>query len=153
MATLRYHTIIAGPARKNDPQVQEALCKVAILPGSLVALDSTGQWIYHPTVGGSGVALVMQHNYIGGDDVRIAVPAGDTGAAIMCEDDVDYYMRVKAGEALLENEGLVSAGDGTLKKSAAPTTDVVLFYSREKYTVASDGAELVKVRKSGKATA
>lgn len=84
----RFHTVIAGPARKNDPQVIEALCKVAILPGSLVELDATGQFIYHATAGGSGVALAMQHNYIGGD-IRDAVPAGDTGAAIMCEDDVD----------------------------------------------------------------
>jgi hypothetical protein len=148
----RFHTVIAGPARKNDPQVIEAICKVDILPGSLVELDATGQFVYHPTAGGAGVALTMQHNYIGGGDIRDAVPAGDTGAAIMCEDDVDYHMRVKAGEVLLENEGLVSAGDGTLKKSATPDTDVVLYYSREKITVGAE-VQLVKVRKSGKATA
>lgn len=147
----RFHTVIAGPARKNDPQVIEAICKVAIQPGSLVELDATGQWIYHSTAGGAGVSLVMQHNYIGGGDIREAVPAGDTGAAIMCEDDVDYHMRVKAGEVLLENEGLVSAGDGTLQKSATPATDIVLYYSREKITVGAE-AQLVKVRKSGKAT-
>ncbi|HDC4545106.1 hypothetical protein UXP85_25660 [Enterobacter cloacae] len=148
----RFHTVIAGPARKNDPQVIEAICKVAILPGSLVELDASGQSIYHATAGGPGVALAMQHNYIGGGDIRDAVPAGDTGAAIMCEDDVDYHMRVKAGEVLLENEGLVSAGDGTLAKSTTPATDQVLFYSREKITVGAE-AQLVKVRKSGKATA
>jgi hypothetical protein len=70
----------------------------------------------------------------------------------MCEDDVDYHMLVKAGEVLLENEGLVSAGDGTLAKSTTPATDQVLFYSREKITVGAE-AQLVKVRKSGKATA
>ncbi|MDQ6191384.1 hypothetical protein M3O75_14750 [Klebsiella pneumoniae] len=77
------------------------------------------------------------------------MPAGDTGAAIMCEDDVDYHMLVKAGEVLLENEGLVSAGDGTLAKSTTPATDQVLFFSREKITVGAE-AQLVKVRKSGK---
>jgi hypothetical protein len=148
----RFHTVIAGPARKNDPQVIEALTVEDIMPGALVQLDATGKLENHATAGGAGVALAMQHNYIGGGDIRDAVPAGDTGAAIMCEDDVDYHMRVKAGEVLLENEGLVSAGDGTLQKSAAPETDVVLFYSREKITVGAE-VQLVKVRKSGKATA
>ncbi|MCZ9609100.1 hypothetical protein K9J44_08385 [Enterobacter hormaechei] len=148
----RFHTVIAGPARKNDPQVIEAICKVAILPGSLVELDASGQFIYHATAGGPGVALAMQHNYIGGGDIRDAVPAGDTGAAIMCEDDVDYHMRVKAGEVLLENEGLVSAGDGTLAKSTTPATDPGPILFTRKITVGAE-AQLVKVRKSGKATA
>ncbi|ROS21195.1 hypothetical protein [Raoultella terrigena] len=147
-----FHTVIAGPARKNDPQVIEAIMAAAVKPGSLVMLDSTGKLAVHATAGGAGVALALQHNYIGVGDIRDSVPEGDTGAAIMCEDDVDYHMLVKASQVLLENEGLVSAGDGTLQKSAAPTTDVVLFYSREKITVGAE-AQLVKVRKSGKATA
>jgi hypothetical protein len=115
-------------------------------------LDSTGKLAVHNEAGGAGVALALQHNYIGGGDIRDLVPAGDTGAAIMCEDDVDYHMLVKASQVLLENEGLVSAGDGTLQKAATPDTDVVLYYSREKITVGAE-AQLVKVRKSGKATA
>ena len=140
----RFHTVIAGPARKNDPQVIEAIMAAAVKPGSLVMLDSTGKLAVHNVAGGAGVALALQHNYIGGGDIRDAVPAGDTGAAIMCEDDVDYHMLVKAG--------LVSAGDGTLAKSTTPATDQVLFFSREKITVGAE-AQLVKVRKSGKATA
>lgn len=148
----RFHTVIAGPARKNDPQVIEALMAAAVKPGSLVMLDSSGKIAVHATAGGTGVPLVLQHNYIGGGDIRDTVPAGDTGAAIMCEDDVDYHMLVKAGEVLLENEGLISNGDGALAKSTTPATDHILFYSREKITVGVE-AQLVKVRKSGKATA
>lgn len=148
----RFHTVIAGPARKNDPQVIEALMAAAVKPGSLVMLDSSGKIAVHATAGGTGVPLVLQHNYIGGGDIRDTGPAGDTGAAIMCEDDVDYHMLVKAGEVLLENEGLISNGDGSLAKSTTPATDHILFYSREKITVGAE-AQLVKVRKSGKATA
>ena len=83
----RFHTVIAGPARKNDPQVIEAIMAAAVKPGSLVMLDSTGKLAVHNVAGGAGVALALQHNYIGGGDIRDAVPAGDTGAAIMCEDD------------------------------------------------------------------
>jgi hypothetical protein len=84
----RFHTVIAGPARKNDPQVIEAIMAAAVKPGSLVMLDSTGKLAVHNVAGGAGVALALQHNYIGGGDIRDSVPAGDTGAAIMCEDDV-----------------------------------------------------------------
>ncbi|MDU7405637.1 MAG: hypothetical protein E7L15_17495 [Citrobacter portucalensis] len=150
---IRYNKIIGGPARKNDPQVQEAIMLAAAAPGSLMQLDANGKFVVHATEGGTGVPLVLQENYLGGMDVSENVPANATGVAVMCEDDVDYHVLVKAGEALLENEGLVSAGDGTLQKSTTPATDHVLFYAREKYTVASGGAELVKVRKSSKATA
>lgn len=149
---IRYNSILGGPARKNDKQVQEAIMLVAAKPGSLVALDDNGKFIVHPTAGGSGVPLVLQENYLGGMDVSENVPANATGVAIMCEDDVDYHVLVKAGEVLLENEGLVSAGDGTLQKSTTPATDNILFYAREKYTVNATEAELVKVRKSNKAT-
>lgn len=89
----RFHTVIAGPARKNDPQVIEAICKVAILPGSLVELDASGQFIYHATAGGPGVALAMQHNYIGGGDIR--------------EDMADYML---SGDAKVKVKGYVGAG-------------------------------------------
>lgn len=75
----RFHTVIAGPARKNDPQVIEAIMAAAVKPGSLVMLDSTGKLAVHNVAGGAGVALALQHNYIGGSDIRDAVPAGDTG--------------------------------------------------------------------------
>ena len=124
----RFHTVIAGPARKNDPQVIEALCKVAILPGSLVELDATGQWIYHATAGGTGVPLTMQHNYIGGGDIRDAVPAGDTGAAIMCEDDVDYRTHPQPHLVNLENgrKEALPVDDGGY--SSAPAVFGVLTY-------------------------
>ena len=75
----RFHTVIAGPARKNDPQVIEAIMAAAVKPGSLVMLDSTGKLAVHNEAGGAGVALALQHNYIGGGDIRDLVPAGDTG--------------------------------------------------------------------------
>ena len=55
-------------------------------------------------------------------------------------------MRVKQGEALKVGDKLTSNGDGTLKKAGA--SDEEIFIARETYTVASDGVELVKVRKA-----
>lgn len=141
----RYNTIIAGPARRNDPQTQEAILAESIKPGMLVQLDASGKLIKHKTKGGHGVELIMQENYVAGGDIRDSVPLGATGMAIMAETGVDYHMMVKASDVLLMNEALISNGDGTLTKSTAPETDSVLFYSREKFTV-GETAQLVKVR-------
>ena len=88
----------------------------------------------------------MQTNYIAGGDIRNDVPLGATGVAVICDQDVDYYVRVKQGEALKIGDKLTSNGDGTLKKAGA--SDEAIFIARETYTVASDGVELVKVRKA-----
>lgn len=145
MAKLRYHTIIASPARKNDPQTIDAPTAEAIQPGALVFLDA-GKLKKYATAGKSTQALVMQTNYIAGGDIRDDVPLGATGVAVICEQDVDYYVRVKQGEALKVGDKLTSNGDGTLKKAGA--SDEAIFIARETYTVASDGVELVKVRKA-----
>lgn len=141
----RYNTIIAGPARRNDPQTQEAVLADSSKPGMLVQLDAAGKMIKHKTKGGGGLPLILQENYVGGGDIRDGVMAGTTGMAIMAETGVDYHMMVKASEVLLLNDALVSNGDGTLIKSTAPETDAILFYSREKFTV-GETAQLVKVR-------
>lgn len=143
MAKLRYHTIIAGPARNNSPQTLDAPTAESIQPGALVFLEGD-KLKKHNQAGKSTQALVLQPNYLGGGDIRNAVPAGTTGVAVICDSLTDYYVLVNASEALIEGDKLTSSGDGTLKK--AGDSDQAIFIARETYTVSSDGAELVKVR-------
>lgn len=140
----RYNRIFAGPAKKNDPQVEEAPCNVALKPGTLVTL-SGGKWIAHAVAGGRGRFRVLQENYLVCEGVDTDVAANDTGIGLIPEDDEMFYVRVATGNNLTKGDGLVSNGAGLLAKAATQGHEI-LFTAEETFNNNTGASQLVLVR-------
>lgn len=145
----RYSKIYAGPVSELLPQVMEKQAAVDILPGSILAVNSSDEFELHGTAGARGTYLVAQENYLKLEGADDTVPAGDTVIGIRPLDEQFFHVRVAAGTYVQGNTQLASAGDGTL--AAATTGQEVLFYSEESVTLAV--ADLLRVRKATGAAA
>ena len=140
----RYNKIYAGPVRETQPQVEEALCNVALTPGQIVILSS-GKWVAHATAGGRGRIRVLQDNYLAGENPDTAVAQNDTGVGLIPLDEDLFYVRVATGNNLAKGDPLVSNGAGLLAKGAT-TGHQVLFWAEETYNNNTGSSQLVLAR-------
>lgn len=140
----RYNKIYAGPATEVTPQVEEALCNVALTPGQIVTL-SAGKWVAHALAGGRGRVRVLQDNYLAMEGPDVQVAANDTGVGLIPLDEQLYYVRVATGNNLTKGDPLVSNGAGLLAKGATQGHHI-LFWAEETYNNASGASQLVLAR-------
>lgn len=91
-----------------------------ITPGMLVAMNSAGKWVAHPTAAGAAVPAFAQEyeingkgiddNYVSGDDVLTwIVPSGAEVNALVAA----------SATAIAVGDYVESAGDGTVRKATA----------------------------------
>ena len=100
----------------------EAVAGGAITPGHLVALNSTGKLVVHPTAGGLAVPTFAVENDLEGKDIADAYATNDYVQAETLYSGCEVLARVAAGAAAIAKGAyLQSAGDGTLQNRAAGT--------------------------------
>lgn len=138
----RYNVILAGPADENKPQVREAVCPTAVLPGTVLI----GNGANFAQAGANTTARVYlaQDNYLALKDVDTAWPAGDRVVGLHLQDDELYNVRVPTGQNLAHDTPLTTSAAGKLV--AATTGQRILFYAAEAYNNTSGADQLVRAR-------
>lgn len=146
----RYTRIHLGPARRNDPQVHEAVASAAISPGSLIVL--TGGKFAPATAATVGKVWLAQENYLAQKGVDAAYAADvDTVLGLEMEDDTHYAVRVATGVNIAAvGTPLTPGASGTL--AIAALSDLVVAYSDEIYNNTSGSSQLVRVRPAASAS-
>lgn len=138
----RYNKIFAGPVDKVKPQVREAVCPTAVLPGTV--LIGNGNAFAQAGANTTARAYIAQDNYLALKDVDTAWLVGDRVIGLHLQDDEIYYARVPTGQNLAHDTPLTTNAAGKLV--AATTGQRILFYSAEAYNNTSGADQLVRVR-------
>jgi hypothetical protein len=146
----RYSRIHLGPARKNDPQVREAIANAAITPGCLIVLSSGKFALAGATT--VGKVWIAQENYLAQQGVDVAYAQDvDTVLGLEMQDDTMYAARVATGVNITAvGTPLTPGANGTLAIAAA--SDLVVAYSDEIYNNNTGSTQLVRVRPAASAS-
>lgn len=138
----RYNVILAGPADKIKPQVREAVCPTAVLPGTV--LIGNGNAFAQAGANATARAYLAQDNYLALKDVDTAWPAGDRVIGVNLQDDELYNVRVPTGQNVLHDSPLTTNAAGKLV--LATTGQRIIFYAAEAYNNTSGADQLVRAR-------
>lgn len=138
----RFNKIFRGPTDHTKPQVREAICTAAVLPGTVVVLS--GANFAQAGANAVGLAYLVQDNYLAMKGVDDAWLANDRVVAIHLQDDELYAARVPTGQSLAAGDGLTTSAAGKLVK--ATTGQRILFWSLETYNNNTGADQLVSVR-------
>jgi hypothetical protein len=107
---------------KGYPIRKEAVAGGAITPGHLIAINSAGLAVVHPTAGGNTAPAYAYENEIFGKDLIGAYAAGDKVLyGVFSSGDEVYALVAAAASAIAVGDKLESAGNGTLRKLASGT--------------------------------
>lgn len=145
----RHNRIDLGPASENLPQVQEALASAAIIPGTFVYLDASGEFAALTTAlnvaGRQG--YIASENYTQGRDVNDTNPADQSMIAQLPLERKRYAALLLAGQNVtaIDTPLTVSATAGVLE-IGTPGTDRIVAYAREIFNNSGATNELIAIR-------
>lgn len=141
------NVVFSGPADKVMPISREA--KIAsgqtILPGSLVVLDGSGEWIMNTTQGGAAGFCIADMDVIRQQDVTEALVAGDEAKAFVPEVGCTYNLILADGQTVRPGTALTSsatAGQVEVATTTGATVDEVLFICEETITTSGSTARV-----------
>jgi len=143
----RYSKIHLGPARKNDPQVTEAIAGATITPGCLMVLSAGKFALAAATT--VGKVWLAQENYLAQKTVDQTYTTDvDMVMGLEMQDDCLYAARIANGVNITaKGVALTPAANGTLAVAAA--SDLIVAYSDEVFNNTTGATALIRIRPSG----
>jgi hypothetical protein len=107
---------------KETSIMKEGVCGGAMTPGHLVALNSAGKWVVHPSAGGVALrAFVVEADY-NGKGIDDAFAADDWAQVWLVPPGAEVNALVApSAAAIAVGDWVESAGNGTVRKLAAGT--------------------------------
>lgn len=102
---------------KGDGIYKEKAAGVAITPGYLIERNATDEFIPHAGAALNAIPMFAKENDVIGKDIDTDYAIGDNVIAFMPQRGAEVYALVPAAAAaIVINDLLESAGDGTLRK-------------------------------------
>ncbi|WP_062233182.1 hypothetical protein [Aureimonas sp. N4] len=138
----RYNKIFGGPVSETLPQVHEAICDAAVLPGTVVA-RSGGKFVQAGT-SSKGRLFIVQDNYLALKGVDDAWPAGDRIVAMDLLDEQAFRARVPTGTSIVQDAALSVNAAGKLVPATSGTW--VVAFASETFNNTTGSDQLVSVR-------
>lgn len=138
----RYNKIYGGPVQEVMPQVHEAICDTAVLPGTGVVRTS-GKFV-PANASSKGRMFIVQDDYLALKDVDTAWPAGDRIIGMELLDELLFRGRVPTGTSIVQDAALSFNAAGKLVP--ATTGSYVVAFASETYNNTSGADQLVSVR-------
>ncbi|TBE49195.1 hypothetical protein ELH06_08490 [Rhizobium ruizarguesonis] len=138
----RYNKIYGGPVEEVKPQVHEAICTTAVLPGT--ALVRTSGAFVQANASSKGRMFVAQDNYLAMKGVDDAWLANDRIIGMELLDEQLFRVRVPTGTSITQDAALSVNAAG--KFILATTGTFVVAFANETYNNTSGADQLVSVR-------
>ena len=119
---MAFHTI----KLKNYSNIfEEYVAHEAIIPGSLIELNSDNEVQKHATAGGNSLPMFAIEDALQGNGIEDAYATGDQVNVWIPTRGDNVYAILEDGENVAIGDFLESAGDGYLKKHTADSAGVV----------------------------
>lgn len=138
----RYNSIYAGPYTQPTPQVQEAVCAAAIMPGTGIVWSGTN--FAQAGASTTGKVFVAQDNYLALQNVDVAWPANDRIIGMEALDDQFFNVLVPTGVNVVKGSELTTNATGRFILAVA--TKQVMLIADEAYNNTSGTDQLVRAR-------
>lgn len=137
------NVVFSGPASKVEPITRDALIAAGqtILPGHIVVLNGSGEWVANTSQGGAAGMCIADMNVIEQKSVTEALTAGGNAKAFVPEVGCAYNLVLASGQNIAVGDRLTtSATPGQVEEAAAG--DDEMFIAEEAITTSGSTARI-----------